>query len=72
MSNAEERAKFGVEVLREALTPSAKTKAAYMGEFQFNLPDYGEDGDEVMRSVKRQAVDFAIQHMSTQSPKEGE
>lgn len=37
--------------LREALTPSAETKAAYMGEFQFNLPDLDEDGNEYTRHV---------------------
>ncbi len=37
--------------LRESLAPSAATKAAYMGEFQFGLPDIDEQGNEVMRSV---------------------
>jgi hypothetical protein len=35
--------------LREAMTPSADTKAAYIGEFSFNVevwdPDGGEDGE---------------------------
>lgn len=40
-----------IERLRAALTPSVDTKAAYMGEFQFKLPDWDEDGNEVMRNV---------------------
>lgn len=38
------------ERMREALTPSGDTKAAYMGEFSFNLTQVDEFGDE--RSVK--------------------
>lgn len=34
--------------LREALTPSAETKAAYMGEFQFRFPIRDHTGEEVM------------------------
>ena len=37
--------------LRAALTPSVDTKTAYMGEFQFGLPDTDENGAEFMRSV---------------------
>lgn len=40
-----------VERLREALTPSAATKAEYMGEFSVPLPDRDEDGNEVMRQI---------------------
>ena len=40
-----------IERLRAALTPSAETKAAYMGEFTIPLPDRDEDGNEVMRSI---------------------
>ena len=40
-----------VERLREALTPSADTKAAYIGEFHFNVIDRDEDGEEVPRRV---------------------
>lgn len=36
----------------EALTPSADTKAAYIGEFGFNIVDRDEDGDEVYRNVR--------------------
>lgn len=36
---------------KEALRPSADTKAAYMGEFRVPLPDYDEDGSEVMRQI---------------------
>ena len=34
-----------IERLRAALKPSAGTKAAYMGEFQFGLPGLDEDGN---------------------------
>jgi len=37
--------------LQEALTPSGETKAAYIGEFSFNIPDVDEDGNEVQRQV---------------------
>lgn len=37
--------------LEKALTPSAETKAAYIGEFSFFIPDQDEDGDEVPRCV---------------------
>ena len=40
------------ERLKEALTPSAATKAAYIGEFSFNVVDRDEDGDEIYRSVR--------------------
>lgn len=36
-----------LERLREALTPSAETKADYIGEFSFSFPSYGPDGEEV-------------------------
>lgn len=36
---------------REALTPSATTKAAYIGEFHFNIEDRDEDGEECLRSI---------------------
>jgi len=39
------------KALREALTPSAETKAAYMGEFSVSLPDWDEDGNEIMRRI---------------------
>lgn len=39
------------ERLLEALKPSLETKQAYMGEFQFQVPDLDEDGNEVMRNV---------------------
>jgi hypothetical protein len=35
-----------VEALREALTPSGETKAAYIGEFKFRVHAYDEDGNE--------------------------
>lgn len=44
-------ARAEVERLREALTPSGDTKAAYIGEFSLSLPDYDEDGDEVIRKI---------------------
>jgi outer membrane protein TolC len=34
--------------LEGALTPSAETKAAYMGEFSIPFPIIDQDGDEVM------------------------
>lgn len=37
--------------LREALTPSAETKAAYMGEFSFLVDDTDEDGWSLSREV---------------------
>lgn len=40
-----------VERLQEALTPSAETKAAYIGEFSFGVDDRDEDGDECTRNV---------------------
>lgn len=36
-----------MDALREALTPSCDTKAAYMGEFYFSLPDFDERGNEI-------------------------
>ena len=38
-----------LEAMREALEPSGDTKAAYMGEFVFSLPETDEDGEEHMR-----------------------
>lgn len=37
-----------VQRLREALTPSAETKAAYIGEFSFQFPTWSESGEEVV------------------------
>jgi hypothetical protein len=37
--------------LRDALTPSAETKAAYIGEFHFGIRCQDEDGNEVTRQV---------------------
>ena len=37
--------------LREALTPSGGTKAAYIGEFSFAIDDCDEDGEECSRNV---------------------
>lgn len=34
-----------------ALTPSADTKAAYIGEFQFQFPERDEEGNDVMRNI---------------------
>lgn len=39
------------ERLREALTPSAATKVAFISEFSFHIPDVDEDGDETTRKV---------------------
>lgn len=35
-----------LKMMEEALTPSAETKAAYMGEFTIPWPVVGEDGNE--------------------------
>jgi len=35
-----------LEAMREALTPSVGTKAAYMGEFSFNEERYDSEADE--------------------------
>lgn len=40
-----------VAKLEEALTPSADTKAAYMGEFSFCISEFDEDGEEFARVV---------------------
>ena len=37
--------------LREALTPSEGTKAAYIGEFSISFPDIDEEGQEVRRKI---------------------
>lgn len=37
--------------LIEALTPSAETKGAYIGEFSFPIHDTDEDGEEVLRKI---------------------
>jgi len=37
--------------LEEALTPSAATKAAYIGEFYFLVDDRDEDGEECTRQI---------------------
>lgn len=40
-----------MERLRIALTPSAETKAAYIGEVSFTVPDIDADGAECSRTV---------------------
>ena len=47
--NASLRAR--VARMEEALTPSADTKAAYMGEFSMRIPEFDENGEEYMCSV---------------------
>jgi hypothetical protein len=39
------------DMLRDALTPSAETKAAYIGEFHFGIRCQDEDGNEVTRRI---------------------
>jgi hypothetical protein len=39
------------KALREALTPSEMTKAAYIGEFEFSIRDLGDDGNETHRAI---------------------
>ena len=46
----EEREKE-LAALREALTPSADTKAAYIGEFAFCIPEIDEEGVEHSRRI---------------------
>lgn len=40
-----------IERMQEALTPSASTKADYIGEFSFDVDDRDEDGEECSRNV---------------------
>jgi hypothetical protein len=40
-----------IDRLQEALTPSGATKAAYIGEFSFDIDDRNEDGEECSRNV---------------------
>lgn len=40
-----------IDRLTEALTPSGATKAAYIGEFSFDIEDRDEDGEECSRNV---------------------
>ena len=40
-----------IERLKEAMTPSAETKAALMGEFTVPLPEIDEDGEEYIRRI---------------------
>jgi hypothetical protein len=39
------------ERLREALSPSCETKAAYIGEFHFEIEERDEDGNELARKI---------------------
>ncbi len=39
------------EALTNATTPSTETKAAYIGEFSFVIPDVDEDGNEHSRKI---------------------
>ncbi len=39
------------ERAKEALTPSAETQAAYMGEFLVKYPELDEDGNDRMRVI---------------------
>jgi hypothetical protein len=63
------------ERLREALTPSADTKAAYIGEFSFSFPiGFDDDGHDVHRiatvpwcTIKE--IMAAIQARAALSPK---
>jgi hypothetical protein len=45
------RRRAELEALEAALTPSEDTKKAYMSEFSVPLPDWDENGDEVMRRI---------------------
>jgi hypothetical protein len=37
--------------LEEAITPSAETRVAYMGEFSMSIPEFDEHGKEYMRNT---------------------
>ena len=39
--------------LREALTPSEGTKAAYIGEFSISFPDINEEGQEPVNPYRK-------------------
>jgi hypothetical protein len=49
--SALESAQAEIARLTTALTASAETKAAYIGEFSFTVIDRDEDGEEVPRKV---------------------
>lgn len=40
-----------IDRLQEALTPSGETKVAYIGEFNFDIDDWDEHGQERSRNV---------------------
>lgn len=46
-----ERQRVENERLTEALTPSAATKEAYIGEFNVPYPVIDENGDEIMQHI---------------------
>lgn len=46
-----EKAEAALTKVREALTPSTNTKAAFMGEFSIQFPETGEDGEEYTRKI---------------------
>lgn len=46
-----ERLSAQVERLKEALTPSAETKRAYIGEFSVRFPVFDDDGNECFREI---------------------
>lgn len=53
-AKAEDRATTAeaqARAMREALTPSGDTKAAYMGKFSMRFPDVDEDGNEYAREI---------------------
>lgn len=43
--------KAEIKRLKNALTPSAETKAAYLGEFSFSLCVREEDGEEIFERI---------------------
>lgn len=63
--------------LREAMTPSEGTKAAYMHEFSVPFPEIDEDGDEVIRQVNvpwttiKKVMAKILDRALTPEPKEG-
>jgi hypothetical protein len=66
-----------VERLREALTPSSATKAAYIGDFSFSMEVPDEHGDSVAVRVvvpwtAIKDIMSAIRARAALQPKEGE
>lgn len=66
--------------LTEALTPSAETKAAYMGEFEFTIPDGPENRTvtvpwttikDIMAAIRTRATEGPVRKSETPTEKPG-